>query len=159
MDENDPKPDPKSAGNKPPPRPPYGTAVGIGPEDDDPKKRRRMTVAKVAQGEGKFIRQASGLDHYGHVIIKIEPNCKGGGTEIRDQTTANTIPKEYIKAVVDTLLETLKFSIDGSPIADVVISVIGGSSHKVDSNELAYRMAAIFALKDSLKNAGTIPIG
>ena len=159
MDEKDPKPETKPSGNRPPPRPPHGTLVGLGPEGDDSDKKPRMTITKAAEGEGKFIRQSGGRDHYGHVVIRIEPNGKGKGNEIRDETTAGTIPKEFIKSVVDTICETLKLGLaDDRPIVDIIVRVIGGSSHKMDSTDIAFRMAAIFALHDAITKAGPVAI-
>ena len=160
MDENDPKPETKPAGNRPPPRPPHGTAVGLGPEDDDSDRKLRKTITKAAEGEGKFIHQWGDLGQYGHVIIRIEPNGKGKGIEIRDETTAGTIPKEFIKSVVDMIGEALKCGLvdDERPVVDVIVRLVGGSSHKIDSNELAFKMATIFALKDALKKSAPIGI-
>jgi elongation factor G len=159
MDEKDPKPETKPSGNRPPPRPPHGTLVGLGPEDDDSDKKPRMTITKAAEGEGKFIRQSGGRDHYGHVIVRIEPNGKGKGNEIRNEITADGIPKEYIEPVVEEIGASLGLGVvDERPIVDIIVRLVGGSSHKTDSNELAFKMAAIFALKDALKKSGRLGV-
>lgn len=70
---------------------------------------------------------------------------------------AGTVPAEYIKPVTDAVRGTLEFGIGNhSPIVDIVVRIVGGSSHKNDSTELAFKMAAIFATKDALKKAPPI---
>lgn len=159
MEKDDPKPEAKPAGNGRPPRPPHRTAVGLSPDDDDSGKKRRATISNAADGEGKFIRQSGGRGHYGHVIVRIEPNGKGKGVVISSDVPVDTVPAEYIKHVADAVRETLDYGIgDDGPIVDIVVRIVGGSSHDSDSNELAFKMAGIFAVKDALRKAGPIPV-
>lgn len=72
MENKDPQPDTRPAGNRPPPRPPHRAAIGLGPEGDDSNRKCPATITKSADGEGKFIRQSGGRGHYGHVKIKSE---------------------------------------------------------------------------------------
>src|SRR5438552_995369 len=117
----------------------------------------RETITKKAEGEGKFIRQSGGRGQYGHACITVEPNEKGKGVEVVDEIVGGTIPKEYIPAVIDGIEEAIKSGVyAGYQVIDIKVEVVDGSFHEVDSNELAFRMAGIFALKDAFKKAGPI---
>ena len=122
-----------------------------------PQIAYRETVAKAADGEGKFIRQSGGKGQYGHVVIKLEPNVKGKGVEVINETVGGSIPKEFIKPATEGLLEGANNGVvAGFPVVDVIIRIIDGSFHEVDSSELAFKMAGIFAFKDAMKQAGPI---
>jgi elongation factor G len=121
-----------------------------------PQIAYRETITKAAEGEGKFIRQSGGRGQYGHACVKIEPN-KGKGIEVVDEIVGGAIPKEYIPAVIDGIEEAIKGGVyAGYQVIDLKAEVVDGSFHEVDSNELAFKMAGIFALKDAFKKAGPI---
>ncbi len=122
-----------------------------------PQIAYRETITKPADGEGKFIRQSGGRGQYGHACIKIQPNEKGKGVEVTNEIVGGTIPKEYIPAVIDGIEEAIKSGVYcGYQVIDIKAQVVDGSFHEVDSNELAFKMAGIFALKDAFKKAGPI---
>jgi len=122
-----------------------------------PQIAYRETVTKDADGEGKFIRQSGGRGQYGHACIKLQPNEKGKGVEVTNEIVGGTIPKEYIPAVIDGIEEAIKSGVyAGYQVIDVKVQVVDGSFHEVDSNELAFKMAGIFALKDAFKKASPI---
>jgi elongation factor G len=122
-----------------------------------PQIAYRETITRPADGEGKFIRQSGGRGQYGHAIIKIAPNEKGKGIEINNKIVGGAIPKEYIPAVVDGIQEAIKGGVyAGYQIIDVKVDIVDGTFHEVDSNELAFKMAGIFALKDAFKQAAPI---
>jgi elongation factor G len=122
-----------------------------------PQIAYRETITKSADGEGKFIRQSGGRGQYGHACIKIQPNEKGKGIEVTNKIVGGTIPKEYIPAVIDGIEEAIKSGVyAGFQVIDLKAQVVDGSFHEVDSNELAFKMAGIFALKDAFKKAGPI---
>jgi len=122
-----------------------------------PQIAYRETITKEAEGEGKFIRQSGGRGQYGHACVKIQPNEKGKGVEVTNEIVGGTIPKEYIPAVIDGIEEAIKSGVyAGFQVIDIKAQVIDGSFHEVDSNELAFKMAGIFALKDAFKKAGPI---
>ena len=122
-----------------------------------PQIAYRETITKKAEGEGKFIRQSGGKGQYGHACITVEPNEKGKGVEVIDEIVGGTIPKEYIPAVISGIEEAIKGGVyAGYQVIDIKVEVVDGSFHEVDSNELAFRMAGIFALKDAFKKAGPI---
>ncbi|MFZ4818705.1 MAG: elongation factor G, partial [Limisphaerales bacterium] len=122
-----------------------------------PQIAYRETITKPAEGEGKFIRQSGGRGQYGHAVIDVEPNEKGKGVEIVNKVVGGTIPKEYIPAVMNGIAEAIKSGVyAGFQVIDIKVSVKDGSFHEVDSNELAFKMAGIFALKDAFAQAGPI---
>jgi elongation factor G len=122
-----------------------------------PQIAYRETITKRAEGEGKFIRQSGGRGQYGHAIITVEPSGAGKGTVIENKVVGGNIPKEYIPAVIDGVEEALGGGVlAGYPMVDVKIAVIDGSFHEVDSSELAFKMAGIFALKEAAKKAAPI---
>jgi elongation factor G len=122
-----------------------------------PQIAYRETFTQPAEGEGKFIRQSGGRGQYGHACIKVQPNERGKGIEIENAIVGGAIPKEYIPAVIDGLNEAIKGGVlAGYPLVDIKIQIVDGSFHEVDSNELAFKMAGIFALKEAAKNGKLI---
>src|SRR5580692_9008265 len=122
-----------------------------------PQIAYRETVTKSAEGEGKFIRQSGGKGQYGHVILNLEPNEKGKGIEVINETVGGSIPKEFIKPSIDGIMEaTNNGVVAGHPVVDVIVRIVDGSFHEVDSSELAFKMAGIFAFKDAMKKATPI---
>jgi elongation factor G len=125
---------------------------------NDDGDKRRLTVTKSADGEGKFIRGSKPRAQYGHVIVRIEPNGRGKGATILSEVSDGIIPRRFVEAVTDGIRESLEYGIDGSPVVDVVVHISGGSWNEHDSDDLAFKMAGIFAVKDAVKKAETISI-
>jgi elongation factor G len=122
-----------------------------------PQIAYKETILVQADGEGKLIKQSGGRGQYGHVVIKIAPNPRGKGVTIENKVVGGNIPKEYIPACIKGLNEAVHNGvIGGYPVIDVHVDIVDGSYHDVDSNELAFKMAAIFSLKDALKKAKPI---
>ena len=122
-----------------------------------PQIAYRETITKPADGEGKFIRQSGGRGQYGHACVTVAPNEKGKGVEVLNKIVGGTIPKEYIPAVVNGIEEAIRSGVyAGYQVIDIKVEIVDGSFHEVDSNELAFKMAGIFALKDAFKKAGPI---
>ena len=122
-----------------------------------PQIAYRETVLKHAEGEGKFIRQSGGKGQYGHVLIKLEPNEKGKGIEVINETVGGSIPKEFIKPSTEGIMEGCNNGVvAGFPVVDVIVRIVDGSFHEVDSSEMAFKMAGIFAFKDAMKKAHPI---
>jgi elongation factor G len=123
----------------------------------EPQIAYRETITKPADGEGKFIRQSGGRGQYGHACVQVQPNEKGKGIEIENKIVGGAIPKEYISAVVDGIEEAIKGGVyAGYQVIDVKVQIVDGTFHEVDSSELAFKMAGIFALKDAFKKAHPI---
>ncbi|MDB6059278.1 MAG: fusA [Verrucomicrobiales bacterium] len=122
-----------------------------------PQIAYRETITKSAEGEGKFIRQSGGRGQYGHACVTVEPNEKGKGIEIVNSIVGGAIPKEYVPAVIDGIEDACKNGVyAGYQVIDMKVSITDGSFHEVDSNELAFKMAGIFAVKEAFKKAGPI---
>src|SRR6202047_3685374 len=122
-----------------------------------PQIAYRETITKNATGEGKLIKQSGGRGQYGHVIVNVEPRERGKGVEIENKIVGGTIPKEYIPAVKKGIEEAvLNGIVGGYPVIDLHVDIVDGSYHDVDSNELAFKLAAIFAMKDAFKKATSI---
>ena len=93
----------------------------------------------------------------GHVLVKLEPNANGKGIEVINETVGGSIPKEFIKPTIDGIMEgTNNGVVAGHPVVDVIVRIVDGSFHAVDSSELAFKMAGIFAFKDAMKKATPI---
>src|ERR1051325_4791194 len=122
-----------------------------------PQIAYRETCTKPADGEGKFIRQSGGRGQYGHALITVQPNEKGKGVEIENKIVGGAIPKEYIPAVIDGIEEAVAGGVlAGYPVVDIKVAVTDGTFHEVDSSELAFKMAGIFAVKEAAKKANVI---
>jgi len=119
-----------------------------------PQIAYRETINKAAEAEGKFIRQSGGKGQYGHVVVKIEPNEKGKGVEVVNEIVGGAIPKEFIKPATEGIMEGCNNGVvAGYPVVDVIVRIIDGSFHEVDSSELAFKMAGIFGFKEAMKKA------
>ncbi len=122
-----------------------------------PQIAYKETILNPADGEGKLIKQSGGRGQYGHVIIKVQPNERGKGLTIENKVVGGTIPKEYIPACIKGIEEgVLNGIVGGYPVIDIHVDIVDGSFHEVDSNEMAFKLAAIFSLKDALKKAKPI---
>jgi elongation factor G len=122
-----------------------------------PQIAYRETITKNATGEGKLIKQSGGRGQYGHVVVHVEPRERGKGVTIENKIVGGAIPKEYIPAVKKGIEESLSNGvIGGYQVIDFYVEIVDGSYHDVDSNELAFKLAAIFAMKDAFKKANSI---
>jgi elongation factor G len=122
-----------------------------------PQIAYRETITNAAPGEGVLKKQTGGRGQYGHVILDIMPNEKGKGHTTENTVVGGSIPKDYINAVFSGVSESMNNGIvAGYPVVDVHVNVKDGSYHEVDSNENAFKMAAIFAMRDAMKKAKSI---
>jgi len=122
-----------------------------------PQVAYRETITKASEGEGKFIRQSGGRGQYGHACITIAPGEKGTGIVVENEVVGGAIPREYIKPVQQGIIEAAQTGVlGGYPMVDVKVAIVDGTFHEVDSSEIAFKMAGIFAFKDAAKKAGAI---
>jgi elongation factor G len=122
----------------------------------EPQVSYRETLAGEADIEGKFVRQSGGRGQYGHVQIKFEPN-PGKGFEFVDKIVGGVIPREYIPAVQKGIEEALPNGIiAGYPVIDIKATLHYGSYHDVDSSEMAFKIAASMALKETKNKANPV---
>ena len=114
-----------------------------------PQVAYRETLRGTADCEGKYIKQSGGRGQYGHVWVKFEPN-PDKGYEFVDAIVGGVVPREYIPVVDKGLQEALQTGVlAGYPMIDVKATLFDGSYHDVDSNEMAFKIAASFALKEA----------
>jgi elongation factor G len=122
-----------------------------------PQIAYRETITSSSEGVGKFVRQSGGRGQYGHAVIQIVNLEKGKGIELENKIVGGSIPKEFIKPTLDGIKEAAQGGvIAGYPVIDFKVSLIDGSFHDVDSSEMAFKMAGIFAFKDAMKKATPI---
>ena len=132
----------------------FGVEANVG----KPQVAYRETIRKtVEEAEGKFVRQSGGKGQYGHVVLKVEPQEPGKGFEFVDAIKGGVVPREYIPAVEKGVIEALGQGVlAGYPVVDVKVTLHFGSYHDVDSNEMAFKMAAIFGFKEGCRKASPV---
>ena len=131
----------------------FGVEASVG----KPQVAYRETFKKTLESEGKFIKQSGGRGQYGHVWLKLQPQPAGKGFEFEDGIKGGRVPREFIPAVKKGIEEALQDGVlAGFPVVDVKATLFDGSYHDVDSNENAFKMAAIFAFKDGMRAAQPI---
>ena len=129
----------------------------VGAEAGRPQIAYRETVSANSEGEGSFVRQTGGSGQYGHARIKLEPTSRGKGIEIIDKTVGGVIPKEFIKPALDGIREAANNgSICGYPVVDFKVTLFDGSFHEVDSSEMSFKMAGIYAFRDAMEKASPL---
>ncbi|MEK9783136.1 MAG: elongation factor G [Opitutales bacterium] len=122
-----------------------------------PQIAYRETIVSSSDGVGKFVRQSGGRGQYGHAVIQLEPLEKGKGMELENKIVGGAIPKEFIKPTMDGIKEAaLGGVVAGYPVIDFKVTLVDGSFHDVDSSEMAFKMAGIFAFKDAMQKASPI---
>ncbi len=131
----------------------FGVEANVGA----PQVAYREAMKKAVEQEGKFIRQSGGRGQYGHVKLRLDPQPPGTGYEFVDAIKGGRVPKEFIPAVKKGVEEALPDGVlAGFPVVDVKVTLYDGSYHEVDSNENAFKMAAIFAFKDGMRKANPV---
>jgi elongation factor G len=122
-----------------------------------PQVAYRETIRSAVRQDSKFVRQSGGRGQYGHVVLEIEPLERGSGFVFENKIVGGVVPKEYIPAVEKGLRETIGTGVyAGFPVVDVKVSLVDGSYHDVDSNEMAFKMAASMGFKDGTKKANPV---
>ncbi len=131
----------------------FGVEANIG----NPQVSYRETIKKSVEQEGKFIRQSGGRGMYGHVWLKLEPLERGSGYEFENAVVGGVVPSEFISAVDKGVQEQMHNGVlGGYPMVDVRVTLYDGSYHDVDSNEMAFKLAAMQAFREGAQNASPI---
>ena len=121
-----------------------------------PQVAYRETIRKVAEAEGKFIRQTGGRGQYGHVKIRLEPN-PGLGYEFVNEIVGGSVPKEFIKPVDQGMKEAMEGGVlAGYELVDIKAVLYDGSYHDVDSSEMAFKIAGSMAFKEAARRASPV---
>ncbi len=122
-----------------------------------PQVAFKETITKPVEIVGKHIQQSGGRGQYGHVVFIMRPNEAGLGVTFESKIVGGSIPREYIAPVKAGVMEaSLSGALAGYPVTDLHVELIDGSFHVVDSSELAFKLAAIYAFKDGMRQAGAI---
>ncbi len=119
-----------------------------------PQVAYKETIKKLAEGEGKYIRQTGGRGQYGHAMITIEPKARGEGFEFIDAIKGGSVPNEFIPPIEKGIVEAMENGVlAGYPLVDMSATLYDGSYHDVDSSEMAFKIAGSMALQDAVKHA------
>ncbi len=122
-----------------------------------PQVAYRETIRQSAGAEGKWIKQSGGKGQYGHAVIDVKPGEPGSGFAFESKIVGGAIPKEYIPAVEQGVKEACETGIiAGYPLIDVKVTLVDGSYHDVDSNEMAFKLAGNMAIKAAVKKASPV---
>ncbi len=128
----------------------------VGANVGAPKVAYKETITAKCKVEGRFVRQSGGRGQYGHVWVEFEPNT-GKGFEYIDKVRGGTLPREFIKAAGEGIKDSLENGgLAGYPVIDVKATVVDGSFHDVDSNDMAFKMAGSLALKNALHKCNAV---
>ena len=131
----------------------FGVAANIG----KPQVAYRESISKTVEQEGKFVRQSGGRGMYGHVWLKLEPLPRGSGYEFEDAIVGGVVPKDFIPAVDKGVQEQMRNGVlGGFPMVDIKVTLFDGSYHDVDSNEMAFKLAGMQAMREGAQKAGPI---
>ena len=133
----------------------FGVHANVG----SPQVAYRGTVTRTAEAEGKFIRQTGGRGQYGHVRLRIEPADRGSGNNVVQKIVGGSIPIEFIGAVKKGVINALGNGPHGYPMTDVTITLLDGSSHEVDSSDIAFEMAGSIATREAFLKASSVVLG
>ncbi|MEE9186780.1 MAG: elongation factor G, partial [Bacteroidota bacterium] len=122
-----------------------------------PQVAYKETIRKKAEAEGKFVRQSGGRGQYGHVWLEIEPAERGDGFEFVNAIVGGAVPKEFISPVEDGVMEAMRNGVlAGYPIEDIKVTLFDGSSHDVDSSEMAFKIAGSMGFKEAARKASPV---
>ncbi|MDQ3328287.1 MAG: elongation factor G, partial [Chloroflexota bacterium] len=122
-----------------------------------PQVAYRETITRPTRAEGRFVRQTGGRGQYGHVWIELEPMEGATGFEFFNKIVGGVVPREYVGPIEAGVKEALEGGvIAGFPLVGVRVSLVDGSYHDVDSNEMAFHIAGSMALKNGVQRAGPV---
>ena len=130
----------------------FGVQANVGP----PQVAYRGTIRRAVEAEGKFVRQTGGRGQYGHVVVGLEPETPGTGNSIERKVVGGSIPLEFISAVETGIRSALTDGPHGYPMTDIKVTILDGSSHQVDSSEIAFQIAGSMAVKEGLSKARSV---
>lgn len=131
----------------------FGVEANVG----KPQVSYKETITVPGKSQTKFVKQSGGRGQYAHVELEIEPNEKGKGNVIENKVVGGVIPKEYIPAVIKGVEEGLATGVlAGYNLVDVIVRIVYGSYHDVDSNEMAFKICGSMAIKDAARKSKAI---
>jgi elongation factor G len=122
-----------------------------------PQVAYRETIRKPSQAEGKYIRQTGGSGHYGHVKLRVEPNEMGKGFEFINEIKSGAVPREFFKPIEQGVKQAMEGGVlAGYELVDIKVTLYDGSYHEVDSDEMAFKIAASMGFKEAARKASPV---
>ncbi len=123
-----------------------------------PRVAYRETISRpVIKLSYRYVKQTGGHGQYGHVVFDMQPLDRGGGIQFENKISGGTIPKEYIPSIERGVYEAAEGGVlAGYPLTDIKVTLTDGSYHEVDSSEMAFRMASIFAFKEGAEKGAPV---
>jgi elongation factor G len=122
-----------------------------------PQVSYKETIGTSATAEGRFVRQATGKNQFGHVVVRLEPGERGSGFQFKNDLPAGRIPKEYIPQIEQGLKEsTLGGIVIGYPAVDIRATLVDAIYNEAESTEIAYKIAASMAFRDAANAASPV---
>jgi elongation factor G len=122
-----------------------------------PQVAYRETIRKHAEAEGKYIRQTGGSGHYGHVKLRIDPNDMGKGFEFINEIKSGSVPREFFKPIEQGIKQAMEGGVlAGYEMVDIKATLYDGSYHEVDSDEMAFKIAASMGFKEAARKASPV---
>ena len=130
----------------------------VGAKVGPPQVAYKETITRgLSEVQGKFIQQSGGRGQYGHVVIDVEPTERGTGVQFVSKVVGGAIPKEFIPAVKQGVLESAQGGVlAGYPVIDMQVTLVDGSYHDVDSSEMAFKIAGSIAFKEAVRQGHPI---
>ncbi len=131
----------------------FGVAATVG----RPQVAYRETLTKPAEAEGRYVKQTGGRGQYGHVKLSVAPGRSGDGFVFENKIFGGAVPREFIGSIEDGVREAISTGVlAGYPVEDVTVTLYDGSSHDVDSSEIAFKIAASMAFREAAQHAGPV---
>jgi elongation factor G len=122
-----------------------------------PQVAYRETIRKHSEAEGKYIRQTGGSGHYGHVKLRIDPNEMGKGFEFINEIKSGSVPREFFKPIEQGIKQAMEGGVlAGYEMVDIKVALYDGSYHEVDSDEMAFKIAASMGFKEAARKASPV---
>ncbi len=122
-----------------------------------PQVAYKETITKPAHVDHKYVKQSGGKGQYAHVVMDVEPNESGAGYAFESKIVGGAIPKEYIEPVNKGIQSAMENGVlAGYQVMDVKVTLVDGSTHEVDSSEMAFKICGAMAFKEAMKKAGPV---
>ncbi len=126
----------------------------VGARVGKPQVAYRETLTHLSEGEGKFVKQTGGRGQYGHVKLRVEPGTPGEGFRFSNAVFGGSVPSHFVPAVEKGVREAMERGVlAGYPVVDILVTLLDGSFHEVDSSEMAFKIAASLGFKEAAKKA------
>jgi elongation factor G len=130
---------------------------GVGANVGKPQVAYKETITRTARGEGRYIKQTGGSGDFGVVVLEVAPGESGSGFHFEDKTKGGVIPAVFVRSVQQGCEEALQSgSLAGYPVVDVIVRLLDGQTHDVDSSERSFKIAASLGMKEAMRSAAPV---